>query len=168
IVGDTSVLGNVRYVITLDTDTQLPHDAAREMIATMAHPLNHPRFRRAREGAAPIVVEGYGILQPRVEATLAGAARSRYSWLFGAPAGIDPYTLAVSDVYQDLFGEGPFIGQGIYDVDAPERVLADRLPENRLLSHGLLEGCFTRSGLLSDVPLHEEDPSSYAADVGRR
>ncbi len=168
IVGDTSVLGNVRYVITLDTDTQLPHGAAREMTATMAHPLNHPRFRRAREGAAPIVVEGYGILQPRVEATLAGAARSRYSWLFGAPAGIDPYTLAVSDVYQDLFGEGSFIGKGIYDVDALERVLADRLPENRILSHDLLEGCFTRSGLLSDVTLHEEDPSSYAADVGRR
>lgn len=168
IVGDTSLLGNVRYVITLDTDTQLPRGSAREMTATMAHPLNQPRFRRAREGAAPIVVEGYGILQPRVEATLAGAVRSRYSWLFGAPAGIDPYTRAVSDVYQDLFGEGSFIGKGIYDVDALERVLADRLPENRILSHDLLEGCFTRSGLLSDVTLYENDPGSYAADVGRR
>ncbi|NLG76576.1 MAG: hypothetical protein GX535_10080 [Xanthomonadaceae bacterium] len=168
IVGDASLLRGVRYVITLDTDTQLPHGAAREMVATMAHPLNQPRFGAAREGAAPLVVEGYGILQPRVEATLDGAARSRYAWLFGAPAGIDPYTLAVSDVYQDLFGEGSFIGKGIYDVDALERVLADRLPENRILSHDLLEGCFTRSGLLSDVTLYEDDPATYAADVGRR
>lgn len=168
IVGDVDLLGNVRFVITLDTDTQLPRDAAREMIATMAHPLNQPRFRRAREGTAPIVAEGYGILQPRVEATLAGSASSRRAWLFGGSAGIDPYTRTVSDVYQDLFGEGSFIGKGIYDVDALERVLAGRFPENRILSHDLLEGCFTRSGLLSDVTLYEEHPASYAADVGRR
>ena len=168
IVGDIGVLGNVRYVITLDTDTQLPRDAACKMIATMAHPLNHPRFSAARAGGAPIVVGGYGILQPRVEATLAGIVDSRHGWLLGGPTGIDPYSRAVSDVYQDLFGEGSFIGKGIYDVDALERVLADRLPENRILSHDLLEGCFTRSGLVSDVSLYEEYPASYAADVGRR
>ena len=164
IVGDTSPLTNVRFVITLDTDTQLPRDVARELVGTMAHPLNRPRYdpRRGR------VCAGYGILQPRVAMSLPGANRSRYARLHGSDAGIDPYTQAVSDVYQDWFQEGSFIGKGIYDVDAFEQALAGRFPENRILSHDLLEGCYARAGLISDVQLYEEYPACYRADVSRR
>jgi cellobiose phosphorylase len=164
IVGDVSLLQSVKYVITLDTDTLLPRDAARELIAGMAHPLN----RAVHDAAKGRVDTGYGILQPRVGATLPSTQRSRYARLHAGDAGIDPYTRAVSDVYQDVFGEGSFIGKGIYDVDAFELSLAQRLPENRILSHDLLEGCYARSGLLSDVELYESYPSSYHADVQRR
>jgi len=166
IVGDTSSLWRVRYVITLDADTQLPRDAAWQFVGTMAHPLNRPRFGGTPE--SPRVVAGHGILQPRVGVSLPGTMRSRYARLFGGDPGIDPYTRAVSDVYQDLFDEGSFIGKGIYDVDAFERVLGGRLPENRILSHDLLEGCYARSGLISDVQLFEESPWRYDADVNRR
>jgi len=166
VVGDTLPLRDVRYVITLDTDTQLPRDSAWQFVATMAHPLNRPRFGGASE--APRVVEGYGILQPRMGVSLPGANRSHFARLVGGEPGIDPYTRAVSDVYQDLFGEGSFVGKGIYDVDAFEHVLGGRLVENRILSHDLLEGCYARSGLLSDVELIEEPPSRYDADVKRR
>lgn len=166
VVGNRSLLAAVRYVITLDTDTQLPRDTAWKFVATMAHPLNRPRF--GGPAGAPRVVEGYGILQPRVGASLAAANRSRYGRLHGGDSGVDPYTRAVSDVYQDLFGEGSFIGKGIYDVDAFEHVLGGRLPENLVLSHDLLEGCYARSGLLSDVELVEDSPSRYDTDVKRR
>jgi cellobiose phosphorylase len=166
IVGETLWLSAVRYVITLDTDTELPRGAAAEMVATMAHPLNHPRFGSGRSSS--LVVDGYGILQPRIAASLPSTNRSLYARINGGEAGIDPYTRAVSDVYQDLFGEGSFIGKGIYDVDAFERALGDRLPENRILSHDLLEGCYARSGLLSDVQLIEDAPATYGADVARR
>ncbi|WP_280154855.1 glycoside hydrolase family 94 protein [Piscinibacter sp. XHJ-5] len=166
IVGDTSQLSGVRYVITLDTDSQLPRDTAWQLVAAMAHPLNRPRLGGRQE--APVVVGGHGILQPRVGVSLPGANRTRYGRLFGGEPGIDPYTRAVSDVYQDLFDEGSFIGKGIYDVDAFEHVLGGRLPENRILSHDLLEGCYARSGLLSDVQLVEETPARYDADVNRR
>jgi cellobiose phosphorylase len=166
IVGDVSQLRSVRYVITLDTDTQLPRDAGWQLVATMAHPLNRPRLGGTRD--APIVVDGYGILQPRVGVSLSSANRSAYARLFCGDPGIDPYTRAVSDVYQDLFDEGSFIGKGIYDVDAFEHVLGDRLPDNRILSHDLLEGCFARSGLVSDVQLFETSPSRHDADVKRR
>jgi len=166
IVGDTLPLREVRYVITLDTDTQLPRDTAWQFVATMAHPLNRPRLGGAPE--APRVVGGYGILQPRVGVSLPSTNRSRYARLVGGDPGIDPYTRAVSDVYQDLFGEGSFIGKGIYDVDAFEHVLGGRLLENRVLSHDLLEGCYARSGLISDVQLVEESPLRYDADVKRR
>ncbi|MCU0767836.1 MAG: cyclic beta 1-2 glucan synthetase [Burkholderiaceae bacterium] len=166
VVGDTAALPGVRYVITLDTDTQLPRDAARKFVATMAHPLNRPRLGGRPE--APRVLGGHGILQPRVGVSLAAANRTRYGRLFGGDAGIDPYTRAVSDVYQDLFGEGSFIGKGIYDVDAFEQVLGDRLPDNRVLSHDLLEGGYARSGLISDIELVEESPARYDFDVKRR
>ena len=113
----------------------------------MAHPLNRPRFDPQRGR----VVEGYGILQPRVGVSLPGGRALALARLFAGDAGIDPYTRAVSDVYQDLFGEGSFVGKGIYDVDAFEQVSADRFPENRILSHDLLEGGYARSGLVSDV-----------------
>ncbi|HWR35049.1 MAG TPA: glucoamylase family protein [Clostridia bacterium] len=164
IVGDTHVLSNVKYVITLDTDTQLPRDSAWQFVAAMAHPLNRAHYDREKQR----VVEGYGILQPRVAVSLPGATRSRYARLYGSEPGIDPYTRAVSDVYQDLFHEGSFIGKGIYEVDAFEQALAGRFPENRILSHDLLEGCYARAGLLSDVQVYEEYPARYGADVSRR
>ena len=157
-------LTNVKFVITLDTDTQLPRDAARELVGAMAHPLNHAKYCEPVER----VCEGYGILQPRVGACLPGSSQSRYARVFGSEPGIDPYTRAVSDVYQDLFGEGSFIGKGIYDVDAFERSLQGRFPDNRILSHDLVESCYARSGLLSDVQVYEEYPATYSADVSRR
>ena len=169
VVGETAVLSNVKYVITLDTDTQLPRDSARQFVGVMAHPLNRARFDTAsKRKGSELVTEGYGILQPRVSISLPGANRSWYARMHGGDPGIDPYTRAVSDVYQDVFREGSFIGKGIYDVDAFERALNGRFPENRILSHDLLEGCYARSGLLSDVQLYEEHPSTYGADISRR
>jgi cellobiose phosphorylase len=164
VVGETAVLSNVKYVITLDTDTQLPRDSAWQFVGAMAHPLNRARYDEDRQ----LVTEGYGILQPRMAVSLPGTNRSRYARLCGSEPGVDPYTRAVSDVYHDLFGEGSFIGKGIYDVDVFERSLKGCFPENRILSHDLLEGCYARSGLLSDVQLYEEYPSRYSADVSRR
>ena len=164
VVGAIAVLSDVKYVITLDTDTQLPRDSAWQLVGAMAHPLNRARFDEDKQR----VCEGYGILQPRVAVSLPGTNRSRYAQLWGSDPGIDPYTQAVSDVYQDLFQEGSFIGKGIYEVDAFERALNGRFPENRILSHDLLEGCYARAGLLSDVQLYEEYPSRYSADVSRR
>ncbi len=169
VIGETSVLSNVKYVITLDTDTQLPRDSARQFVGVMAHPLNRARFDTAGEHkGSGLVTEGYGILQPRVSVSLPGANRSWYARLHGGEPGIDPYTRAVSDVYQDVFREGSFIGKGIYDVDAFEQALNGHFPENRILSHDLLEGCYARSGLLSDVQLYEEHPSTYGSDISRR
>ena len=164
VVGDRSVLTSVKYVITLDTDTELPRDAAWQFVGAMAHPLNRARYDE-NQGR---VCEGYGVLQPRVAVSLPGMNRSRYAAMCGSEPGIDPYTRTVSDVYQDLFGEGSFIGKGIYDVAAFEQTLRGRFPENRILSHDLVEGCYLRSGLLSDVMLYEEYPSRYNADVSRR
>jgi cellobiose phosphorylase len=164
ITGRIAALSGVRYVITLDTDTQLPRDSARQLAGTMAHPLNRARF----DAASGRVTEGYGILQPRVAVSLTETNRTLYARLHGEEAGIDPYTRMVSDVYQDLFAEGSFIGKGIYDVDAFEQALKGRFPENRILSHDLLEGCYARSGLASDVQLYEQYPARYSADVRRR
>uniref|UniRef100_Q02AN2 Glycosyltransferase 36 n=1 Tax=Solibacter usitatus (strain Ellin6076) TaxID=234267 RepID=Q02AN2_SOLUE len=164
IEGNTSRLASVKYVITLDTDTQLPRDAAKALVGAIAHPLNQAVYCEPVER----VCKGYGILQPRVGASLPRSAQTRYARLFGSEPGIDPYTRAVSDVYQDLFGEGSFIGKGIYDVDAFERALQGRFPDNRILSHDLVEGCYARSGLLTDVEVFEEYPARYSADVSRR
>ncbi len=162
-VGDAAVLPGIRYVITLDTDTELPRDAARGLVECMAHPLNRPVFDARRRR----VVEGYGIIQPRVGNRLPSASRSWYVRLFAADSGIDPYTRAVSDIYQDLFGEGSFIGKGIYDVDAFHQACAC-LPDNTVLSHDLLEGTYARSGLLSEVEVYEDHPYRYSADASRR
>ncbi len=164
VVGDVGELEGIKYAITLDTDTQLPRDAAAQFIATMQHPLNQPRIDSARGR----VVEGYGILQPRVTVSLPSENASLYEKLCGGEPGIDPYTRTVSDVYQDVFFEGSFIGKGIYDVDVFEQVLGDRLPDNRILSHDLLEGCYLRAGLLSDAQLYEAYPARYSDDVSRR
>ena len=164
VFGETSIFRSIKYVITLDTDTQLPGEAGRELVATISHPLNRPILDPVKKR----VVQGYGILQPRVGVSLPSASRSWFVRLFASEPGIDPYTRAVSDTYQDLFGEGSFIGKGIYDVDAFEAVLQERFPENRILSHDLLEACHVRSGLVSDIALYEEHPSRYLSDVSRR
>jgi cyclic beta-1,2-glucan synthetase len=164
LIGDIAILSGVKYVITLDTDTQLPREAAQQFVGAMAHPLN----RAVYDPVLGRVNAGYGILQPRVSASLPVANQSRYARLNSGEPGIDPYTRAVSDVYQDAFQEGSFIGKGIYDVAAFEQALSGRFPENRILSHDLLEGCHARAGLLSDVQLYEEYPARYGADVDRR
>ncbi len=159
------VPADVRYVITLDADTRLPRDAARRLIGKMAHPLNRPRFDEAEQR----VMDGYAILQPRVTPSLPiGREGSLFQRVFSSPGGIDPYAAAVSDVYQDLFGEGSYTGKGIYDVDTFEAALAGRVPENALLSHDLFEGIFARAGLASDVELVEEFPARYDVAAKRQ
>ncbi|APP82901.1 GH36-type glycosyl hydrolase domain-containing protein [Xanthomonas hortorum pv. vitians] len=162
--GDVAALVQVRYVITLDSDTHLPRDAARALVGAMSHPLNVPRM----DAAGQIVEAGYGILQPGLGTGMSEGGESRFARMFGIEPGIDPYTRVVSDVYQDLFGEGSFIGKGIYAVATFEQVLAGRFPDNRVLSHDLLEGCYVRAGLLSDVRLYERHPQRYATDAKRR
>ena len=149
---------DVRYVITLDVDTKLPRDTVRRLIGKMAHPLNQPRF----DADAGRVVEGYAVLQPRVTPSLPiGREGSLFQRVFSGMSGIDPYSSAVSDVYQDMFGEGSYAGKGIYEVDAFEAALADRVPDSTLLSHDLFEGVFARAGLASDVEVVEEFPARY-------
>lgn len=164
IVGDENIYTGIKYVITLDTDTQLPRDTAWKMVATLAHPLNKA-FYDEKKGR---VTDGYAILQPRVSNSLPGADSSVYARIHGNEPGTDPYTRATSDVYQDLFKEGSFIGKGIYDVDAFEQAVKNKFPDNRILSHDLLEGSYARSGLISDVQLYEEYPSRYLTDMKRR
>src|ERR1017187_2197611 len=164
VVGDASILPGIKFVITLDTDTQLPRDAARQLVGTIAHPLNRPQF----DSVKGVVTEGYSIMQPRVGVSLPSAGRSWFVKLFAGDVGIDPYTRAVSDVYQDVFQEGSFIGKGIYDVDAFQQAVAGRFPENTVLSHDLIESCHARSALVSDVELYEEYPSRYNTDINRR
>ena len=159
------VPADVRYVITLDADTRLPRDAALRLIGKMAHPLNRPRFSDSKRR----VIDGYAILQPRVTPSLAiGREGSLFQRVFSGPGGMDPYAAAVSDVYQDLFGEGSYTGKGIYDVDAFEASLSGRVPENALLSHDLFEGIFARAGLASDIEVVEEFPSRYDVAAKRQ
>ena len=153
-----TVPNNVRYVITLDADTRLPRDTVGRLIGKMAHPLNRPRL----DAGLGRVVEGYGILQPRVTPALpVGREGSLFLRVFSSATGIDPYAAAVSDVYQDLFGEGSYTGKGIYDVDAFEAALHGRVPDSMLLSHDLFEGIFARAGLVSDAEVVEDFPPRY-------
>lgn len=153
-----TVPSGVRFVITLDADTRLPRETLRRLIGKMAHPLNQPLF----EAATQRVVSGYAILQPRVTPALPlGREGSLYQRVFSGPGGMDPYAAAVSDVYQDLFGEGSYTGKGIYDVDAFEAAMAGRIGENSVLSHDLFEGIFARAGLASDVEVVEEAPARF-------
>ncbi|HUW40168.1 MAG TPA: glucoamylase family protein [Rectinemataceae bacterium] len=154
----------VRFVITLDSDTQLPLGTARRLIETLAHPLNRPRFDEAGRSLAG----GYAIIQPRVSPSLPSTSASLFSRLFADAVGIDPYTRAISDVHQDLTGEGSYYGKGIYDLRAFDRVLGGRFPEERLLSHDLIEGAYVRVGLASDIELYDEFPRSYGAYADRQ
>ncbi|MEJ7731260.1 MAG: glucoamylase family protein, partial [Polyangiaceae bacterium] len=158
------LLASVRYVITLDADTQLPRDIARRLVAAIAHPLNRAQL----DESGRRVIRGYGVVQPRVGTTLASAGGSRFSRLSSGHAGIDPYTTAVSDVYQDLTGEGAYIGKAIYDVDAFRAALSGRVPDDRLLSHDLFEGIYARTALASDIELLDDQPSRYAAHAMRQ
>ena len=155
----------VRFVITLDADTQLPRGAAARLVGTLAHPLNRPRLDPKERR----VVAGYGILQPRIAPTMpAERESSLFQRISAGPAGIDPYASAISDVYQDLFGEGSYTGKGIYEVDAFETALAGRVPEGALLSHDLFEGLFARVGLVTDIELFEEFPARYEVAASRQ
>ena len=156
-VGDISILNSIKYVITLDADTTLPQGSANRLIATLAHPLNHAEF--SADGRT--VVAGYTVLQPRVAVKPTSANRSLFSQIFAGNSGFDLYSFAVSDVYQDLFGEGSYVGKGIYDVVAFERSLAGQVRQNTLLSHDLFEGIYGRAALVTDIVLYEEYPSRY-------
>jgi cyclic beta-1,2-glucan synthetase len=160
-VGDLSILPQIRFVITLDADTELPRGSADRMIGAMAHPLNQAIIDPDPE--KNIVVAGYGILQPRVGVSVQSASRSRLASLYSGETGFDIYTRAISDVYQDLYGEGIFAGKGIYEVDTVHRVLDRRFPRNALLSHDLIEGAYARAGLASDIEIIEDYPSHYNA-----
>ncbi|MCC7053405.1 MAG: hypothetical protein IT355_09060 [Gemmatimonadaceae bacterium] len=161
--GDTEALRGVTYVITLDSDTILPPDAAPALIGAMAHPLNRPVYDPARG-----VRRGYGILQPRVGVALPSSHRSRFAAIASGHPGVDPYSTAVSDVYQDLFGEGTFTGKGIYDVALFQAATHGRFPENMLLSHDLIEGNYARAGLASDVIVYDDYPTTYVAYTRRK
>lgn len=163
-VGDLSVLPSVRFVLTLDRDTRLPRDAARELVGILLHPLHRPRLDPVRG----IVTEGYAILQPRVSVALASAESSVFSKIHAGATGIDPYTTAVSDCYQDLFGEGSYTGKGLYDVDAFAAALRGRAPENALLSHDLFEGLHARTALVTDVEVVDDYPSSVQTHARRQ
>ncbi|HEY8175841.1 MAG TPA: hypothetical protein VIF32_09125, partial [Gemmatimonadaceae bacterium] len=164
IIGDTEILRGIRYVITLDADTVLPPDSAPLLVGTLAHPLN----RAVYDPTLGRVVRGYGILQPRVGVSLPSANRSVFAAVHSGQPGVDPYTTAVSDVYQDLFGEGSFTGKGIYDLDAFERATQGRFPENRLLSHDLIEGSYARAGLSTDITVYDDYPAQYLTYTRRK
>ncbi|SLM62712.1 MULTISPECIES: glycoside hydrolase family 94 protein [Dickeya] len=154
----------IKYVITLDADTVLPRDTAHKLIATLAHPLNLPVYDPVRQR----VVKGYGILQPGLAEEIPRHGQGRYAALRSRVPGNNPYSMMSSDIYQDLFGEGSFVGKGIYDVDIFVQATKDSCPDNLVLSHDLLEGCYARSGLLSEVLLYEQHPNNYLSDVARR
>jgi cyclic beta-1,2-glucan synthetase len=163
-VGDVSLFSKVKFVITLDSDTELPRDSARRLVGALAHPLNQAIIDPDRG----VVVNGYGILQPRVGVSVQSSARSRLAAIYSGQTGIDIYTRAASDVYQDLYGEGIFVGKGIYEVDTLHRVLDRRFPRNALLSHDLVEGAYARAGLVSDIEIIEDYPSHYSAHNRRK
>ena len=162
--GRMDILPQVRYILTLDSDTQLPRGSAVAMVGAIAHPLNQavidPKLR--------IVVEGYGILQPRVGVSVGSAARSRLAAIYSGQTGFDIYARAASDAYQDLYGEGIFTGKGIYEVAALHAVLNKRFPHNSLLSHDLIEGAYARAGLASDIEVIDDYPSHYSAYTRRK
>src|SRR6202040_1482153 len=163
-IGDLSVLSSVRYVITLDSDTQLPRDTAHRLVGAAAHPLNRAEINPATN----TVQQGYGVLQPRVGISVHSANRSRLAYIYSGQTGLDVYTRAVSDVYQDLFGEGSFTGKGIYEVEIFQQVVERRFPSNAILSHDMIEGAYARAGLLSDVEVIDDYPSRIAAYSKRK
>lgn len=161
ISGDIEKLRDVKYVITLDVDTKLPRDAAKKLIGAVTHVLNRPEIRNDK------VVRGYGIMQPRVSISTVSANKTMYSKIFSGETGIDTYSTAVSDVYEDLFAEGIYTGKGIYDIDVFQTMLKDQLPENAILSHDLLEGAYTRTALVTDVELIDGYPAYYNSSSKR-
>ena len=161
ISGDIEKLKDVKYVITLDVDTKLPRDAAKKLIGAVTHILNKPEIENDK------VVRGYGIMQPRVSISTVSANKTMYSKIFSGETGIDTYSTAVSDVYEDLFAEGIYTGKGIYDIDVFQTMLKDQLPENAILSHDLIEGSYTRTALVTDVELIDGYPAYYNSSSKR-
>ena len=161
ISSDIKVLKNAKYLITLDADTVLPIDAAKRMVGAMSHILNTPVLKNGK------VVRGFGIMQPKVGITLESKDKTKFSRIFGAEAGIDGYSTASSDTYQDLFGEGSFTGKGIINIDVFYEVLKNKIPDNKVLSHDLLEGCYARCGLLTDVEVIDGYPAFYESSCLR-
>lgn len=156
--GDSLFLQQVKYIITLDADTQLPLESAQRMIGTLHFPFNQPRLNETKTR----VIEGYGVLQPRIGMSHEATMKTRLSQLWSSDPGVDPYAFAVSDAYQDGLNQGIFTGKGIFDVDTFYQVLCDRIPDNRVLSHDLLEGGFLRTGLLSNIELIDDQPSRFS------
>jgi cyclic beta-1,2-glucan synthetase len=163
-VGDLACLRRVRYVITLDSDSQLPRGSAARLIGAIAHPLNQAVI----DPVTKTVKHGYGVLQPRIGISVRSVNRSRLAYIYSGETGLDIYTRAVSDIYQDLFGEGIFTGKGIYEIDVFREVLANRFPSNAILSHDLIEGAYTRAGLDSEVEIIDDYPSHFSAHSGRK
>jgi cyclic beta-1,2-glucan synthetase len=161
--GDLDVLPSIRYVITLDADTLLPRESASRLIGTIAHPLNRAEF----EPDSGEIKAGYTVLQPRAQVRPAVVNQSIFTRAYSGDSIIDLYTRAVSDVYQDLFGEGNYVGKGIYDVDAFRKSLHNIVPENHLLSHDLFEALQGSCGLVTDVVLFEDYPPHYLAYTDR-
>lgn len=157
IEGEASLLKDIRYIITLDADTKLPLESAHRMVGTMHLPFNRPRLNKTETR----VIEGYGVLQPRIGMSHEAASKSRFAALWSGDPGVDPYAFAVSDTYQDGLGQGIFTGKGIFDIDVFYQVLCERIPENRVLSHDLLEGGFLRTGVLSDIELVDDHPAHF-------
>ena len=158
-----SQLKNIKYIITLDADTDLVLNSAFELVGAMAHILNRPIIDQEKS----IVVDGYGIMQPRVGINLDISYKSLFTKIFAGAGGIDSYTNAISDTYQDNFKEGIFTGKGIYDLQVYSKVLNGQIPENTVLSHDLLEGCYLRCGLVSDILLMDGYPSKYNSFMNR-
>jgi len=164
IKGDITRLPHIKYIITLDADTILPRDTAKKLIGTMLHPLNKPIVDNDKQ----IVIEGYGLLQPKINVAINSANKSLFSRIFAGQGGVDPYTTAVSDIYQDLFGEGIFTGKGIFDIDIFRQLLKPAIPENTVLSHDLLEGCYIRTGLVTDLEFVDGYPWRYNSYIARQ
>ncbi len=164
VVGDVSRFAGIRYVITLDADTQLPRDTAAKLVAGMAHPLNRPVL----DPATRTVIEGYGLIRPRVSVSMVSAGRSLFAQIFSGMAGFDPYATVVSDVYQDFFGLTSFTGKGIYDLHAFDVAVGDRFPDNAVLSHDLIEGEHVRTGFLPSAELVEDYPATYQGFCKRK
>jgi hypothetical protein len=162
--GDASQLRRMKFVITLDADTQLPRGTAVNLVAAMAHPLN----RAVVDPVTRMVKAGYGVLQPRIGVSVQSVNRSRLAYIYSGETGLDIYTHAVSDTYQDLFGEAIFTGKGIYEVEVFHEVLRDRFPSNAILSHDLIEGVYTRTGLASELELIDDYPSHFSAYSRRK
>lgn len=162
--GDTASLSGVRYAITLDADTQLPPKSAARLIGMMAHPLN----QAVTDPETGRVISGYAILQPRIEILPKLGKDTHFAHLYGGDTAVDIYSRAVSDVYQDLFGTGIFVGKGLYDIAALHGSLAGRVPENRILSHDLFEGLHGRAALASNLVLYEDLPATYPEYAARQ
>ncbi|MBB6217860.1 cellobiose phosphorylase [Anaerosolibacter carboniphilus] len=164
ISSDISDLKHIKYVITIDADTNLPIDTAKELIGIISHPLN----KAVMDEKNGVIKEGYGLIQPRISLSLESANKSYFTRIFAGQGGVDPYTTAFSDIYQDLFGEGIFTGKGIYDIKIFQKILKDAIPDNTVLSHDLLEGSYIRAGLASDIELIDGYPSKYSSFMMRQ